>query len=301
MTDISDANTVPIYGLYGERLGDTEPGFVHIESIAERSSQQGWHIRSHRHHNMIQLIIMTQGSVDILLDNQQRSLSGHGLIYIPNEVVHGFHFEPDTTGHVLSVATPFLTDIQTLLQTEVNPAWSLTPAVVKLHSSSELVPIFIHLRELLVGEFRQQKQYSHALLKCLLGALFTTFARTSNIAGLQTGSDHHIAQLQRFIALIDDHYKEHLRLDWYAGELGISLSTLNRICQSLLNQSGKKLIEERLVLEAKRRLIYTLDSVENIAFSLGFDDPAYFSRFFTKNTELSPGRYRRQHAQTSSV
>lgn len=301
MTAKSSTKAVPIYGLYGESLNDTEPGFVHVESIAERSSQQGWHIRAHRHHNMVQLFIVEHGSVDILLDNNRHTLSGNGLIYIPNEVIHGFDFQPETQGYVLSIATPFLTEVQGIIQEEVNPGWSLTPAIVTLEQPSELVPLFNHLRQLLEGEFRQQKQYSHAMLKCLLGALFTAYARTSDMAKVNTGANHHIAQLQRFITLLDHHYKDHYRLDWYAEELGISLSTLNRICKSLLNKPGKKLIEERLILEAKRRLIYTMDSVENTAFALGFEDPAYFSRFFSKSTGLSPGRYRRQHAQTSSV
>ena len=54
-------------------------------------------------------------------------------------------------------------------------------------------------------------------------------------------------------------------------------------------------ISQRIVLEATRDLTFTVLSVKEIAYSLGFDDPAYFTRFFTKHTGLTPTQFRKRN------
>jgi AraC family transcriptional regulator, transcriptional activator of pobA len=293
------ADSIPFYGLYGEVLTDSEPGFVHIESIAERSSRTGWHIQAHRHHNLVQMLIVEQGRAEVFVDNQMVTLETQGMIFLPTEVVHGFEFEPDTLGSVLSIATPFANEVLDMIRPEVNVTHLSVSGVLSLSGKPDLMNTFIQIRRLIEGEFRRQRQYSHTLLKCLLGAFLTAYLRASDLQQIHSNQTNHANLLQTFMALLETNYKTHYRLDWYAEQLNISLSTLNRICNTTLGKSGKKLQDERLLLEAKRRLIYTLDSIENIAFSLGYEDPAYFSRFFTKYTKASPGRYRKAHSQTS--
>ncbi|MFO7288350.1 MAG: helix-turn-helix domain-containing protein, partial [Gammaproteobacteria bacterium] len=53
-----------------------------------------------------------------------------------------------------------------------------------------------------------------------------------------------------------------------------------------------KLVHHRVLLEAKRQLLYTTKPVSEIAYGLGFDDPAYFTRFFSRRTGMSPRAYR---------
>jgi len=67
----------------------------------------------------------------------------------------------------------------------------------------------------------------------------------------------------------------------YAEKLHISTSKLNRICKSLLNDSPKAIAHQRLITEAKRRLIYTTQTIDEIALHLGFKDSAYFCRFLS--------------------
>ena len=80
----------------------------------------------------------------------------------------------------------------------------------------------------------------------------------------------------------------------YAGRLGISPKSLTKHFQKIRTQKPSDFIKNRIILEAKRKLLYTDFSVKEIAFDLGFNDPAYFTRFFTKATEKSPLQFKKE-------
>ena len=95
-----------------------------------------------------------------------------------------------------------------------------------------------------------------------------------------------------FISLIEAHYKQHLSVWQYAEKLGFSSKTLNSICRSVAGISTKKIIDERMILEAKRYLVHSQLSIKEICFILGFDDPAHFSKFFKSQVNLYPLDFR---------
>jgi AraC family transcriptional activator of pobA len=89
-------------------------------------------------------------------------------------------------------------------------------------------------------------------------------------------------------------YPTHKCVAFYAGELGITPTQLNRICREVLRKSALGAINARLLREAERDLVYTFIGVKEIALSLGFSDAAYFSRFFSKHKRCTPTRFREQ-------
>jgi len=99
--------------------------------------------------------------------------------------------------------------------------------------------------------------------------------------------------LKKFVSLINEKYDQLHDVSAYADLLCISPGHLSKIIK---NQSGKtaiKHIHERLMLEAKRLLLHTENSVKEIAFHLGFEDAPYFNRFFKRLAKLPPAEYRK--------
>ncbi|QJB30758.1 AraC family transcriptional regulator [Chitinophaga oryzae] len=99
-------------------------------------------------------------------------------------------------------------------------------------------------------------------------------------------------RLANFNMLIDKFYKQEKGVGFYASRLNISANYLNILCKTHLHVSATKLIQQRVLLEA-RRLLQTTDlSIKEIAFELGFVDHAYFSNFFKAQAGITPTQFR---------
>lgn len=97
-----------------------------------------------------------------------------------------------------------------------------------------------------------------------------------------------------FSQLVEKNFRKYHSVSEYANLLNISPKTLSKQLNKLKGKSPSDFIKERLILEAKRDLNYSNLSVKEIAYQLGFDDPAYFIRFFKKSTNYSPNHYKEQ-------
>ena len=134
------------------------------------------------------------------------------------------------------------------------------------------------------------------MLQSLISALLVWVGRRSQaLEHAETqGQDRGREHLQRFTRLLESHFREHRPIEQYASELGISAAHLNALCRRLAGQSALQLINQRLLLEAKRSLVYTAMTINQVSDSLGFSEPAYFSRFFKRGSGLSPKAFRLQ-------
>lgn len=98
--------------------------------------------------------------------------------------------------------------------------------------------------------------------------------------------------LEEFLALLEQHGAEHKKVSEYAEMLSLSTYQLNAITKANLGKTCSDLINEHMLLEAKRYLLATSGQVKEIAYQLGFDDISYFIRFFKKHTGLTPEAFR---------
>ena len=83
----------------------------------------------------------------------------------------------------------------------------------------------------------------------------------------------------------------------YAHHLGYFARTITRACQQATGQTAKRVLTDRLVLEAKRLLVHTDNTAATISRQLGFSEPTNFAKFFTRNTNNSPTTFRQFHRQ----
>ena len=102
--------------------------------------------------------------------------------------------------------------------------------------------------------------------------------------------------LARFEALIEAHHLARWGVADYAQALAVTPTHLSRITRQATGQPASRLIDDRLIREARRQLVYTNLQVATIAYALGFADPAHFSRVFSRATGTSPRAFRHRHA-----
>jgi AraC-like DNA-binding protein len=110
------------------------------------------------------------------------------------------------------------------------------------------------------------------------------------------GSAPHLRPSHEAYGWFRDHIEEHFhtwhRVSQYADRLGYSTRTLNRLARQNTGLSAKQLIDERVILEAKRRLSHADDSVATVAEQLGFQDASNFSAYFRRHTRSTPAAFR---------
>jgi AraC family transcriptional activator of pobA len=90
-------------------------------------------------------------------------------------------------------------------------------------------------------------------------------------------------------------------VSYYAQQLNKSPKTLSNLFALYNHKTPLQVIQERILIEAKRLLYYTDKSVKQITYELGFEDAAYFSNFFKKNTTLSPLEFRNSKKASASI
>lgn len=286
-----DGGDIPAFFLYGEPLQPPDERLIHVETIAARSRLHDWKIRPHRHRDLHQLLLIHRGDVAATLDDETFSLPAPALVAVPPGCVHSFTFQPGTLGVVISCAAGLVAELATasgglgeLLERPT--ARTLARAAVRETDLRSLA-------DMLLREFARSAPGRHAALRGLLGAVL------GNVLRLARQSDGHAPAaaparelVARFRRLIEARYRTHAGINAYATALGVSESRLRRACAQATGQAPVELLHARVVVEAERQLRYSTMSIAQIAYYLGFDDPAYFSRFFALRTRVSPRAFR---------
>lgn len=283
---------IPAFFLYGEPPRPPDEGTLHVETISARSRPHGWRIDAHRHCDLHQILIVHRGYVNAVLDGRRACLRTPAVILIPPGSVHAFAFEEPTEGLVLSFASGVVSDIAGgkagLLDRLAHPA------VLKLDRRAAEAADISRLGEMLLREFGRPAPGRTLALRGLLGALLANVLRMTGSGAAETGAKvaGQRELVARFRQAIERRYREHGTIASYARELDVSERRLRRACIAVAGQRPVALVHLRLLLEAERQLRYTGLSVAEVAYCCGFDDPAYFTRFFTRRAKMSPRDFR---------
>jgi AraC family transcriptional activator of pobA len=283
--------SVPTYGLYGEASKAVPDFWIHAESIFERSSRHNWEIRRHRHEHFFQILQIRGGTGDAMIDDALYRLEPGTLVFIPEKITHGFRFSRDIDGQVITTITDHLPlragDGRSLRQFVGKPRLLQLPADDRDGDYIKATLDRIE-RELATGFGARD-----GLIESYL-AIVLTLALGFDTAALQedAAANRDITRIARLNQLIGSHYREHLPVEFYARELGVSVTHLNRITKAQTGRTMNELLTDKIISQAKRDLVFTFLTAQEIAYTLGFADPAYFTRFFAREAGETPRQFR---------
>ncbi|ALG74014.1 transcriptional regulator [Azospirillum thiophilum] len=299
---------IPRYWLYGEPPAVPELRFVHIETIPERMRLHNWEVRPHRHDGLSHALLVNAGGGLLTADGTETAFRAPAFILVPAQVVHGFRFDPGTDGHVLTMSEGFLAGLLAAApEADLRAAPALPRAWDLEEDTGEAAALargFADIR----AEFRAHHAgrasaiAAHVTLM-LVAALRLGAARSAAERGVAErgrdgqGPSPDLRLLARLRPMVDEHFRDHWPMERYAAALGVTPGRLNAACRRVTGLSTLQLVHARLMLEAKRSLIYTGHGMAEIGYALGFEDPAYFSRFFSRREGRSPQAFRRSHVE----
>ncbi len=290
----STARRIQTYLLYGEPPRRIAGRMLHVETIEARSAKHRWKIDPHMHHVLHQMIFVLRGRGVVQAEGARAQYRPPAMIVIPAGSVHGFEFEPGTTGHVISISDELQKD---LVQRDAGVgALFARPVTLEFHGAALRATDLAQGVRMLAREFHRSDS-GHEL--AVQGWLEVVLANVLRLAqNLPDASDAVTGRRRRLVArfseLIERRFRNSLSVPDYATLLNISETRLRTACLALTGQSPVHLIHARLLLEAKRQLHYTDNPVSEIAYAIGFADPAYFTRFFSRLTGLSPRAFRQR-------
>ena len=153
------------------------------------------------------------------------------------------------------------------------------------------LPILNTLLDLIRAEYDDAKR--PAILESYLRSWFLHCIDLQREAGEPVPRD---PRLQMLLESIETNYRRQRKADFYANELSLSAKRLNELTRSSFGKTISQMINERLILEAKREIGYVRKPIKEISYELGFSEPAYFTRFFGKQTGYAPEDFRRRIA-----
>lgn len=284
---------VPAFALYGE-AGAPAADMLHVESVQSRSRLHHWEIDAHVHQGLHQVVWLRSGPVEVSLDGERQACSGPLVVAIPPGAVHGFRFAPESDGQVLTLSP------RSVVEGDLAAAGD---ALHTLFARARLLPVpagevvrIGGLFDTLAAEFGAPGSGGSPVPLWLARALVWRLAQMCLQHDQADGpaARGQQALFTRFLVLLEAHYAEHWAVARYADRLGLTPERLNRLVRAEAGRSALEVIHDRLAREACRRVVYVAAPLSQLAFELGFDDPAYFCRFFKRQTGLSPRAYRQR-------
>lgn len=292
---LAAAKAVPLFALYGE-AGAPAADMLHVESVQARSRLHHWEINAHVHQGLHQVVWLRSGPVEVSLDGERQACRGPLLVAIPPGAVHGFRFAPESDGQVLTLSPRSVVEGDQRGAGDALHTLFAQPRVLPV-PASEVVRIG-GLFDTLAAEFSAPGSGGSPVPLWLARALVWRLARLCLQDDQADGpaARGQQAVFTRFLVLLEAHYAEHWAVARYADRLGLTPERLNRLVRAEAGRSALEVIHDRLAREACRRVVYVAAPISQLAFELGFDDPAYFCRFFKRQTGLSPRAYRQQRS-----
>jgi len=285
---------VPAFFVYGEPSRALDVGFLHVETVMERKSLHFGRVAPHKHPLMGQVTYWFRGEGRYRIEDRTWNFSAPAISFVPSNVVHGFDVDEEADAIVVSVSDDLLRamapqvdlalDAPVLLSGEAGaPGWTKVGALL----------------DMVMEEYRGGAAASERVLAGLVGVVLSLMARLGGNVGFEASPAVVLGlELRR---AIDRHYRE----DWPVGRYVETLATtphlLDKAARTVFGQTVKDMVLERRLLEAKRLLRFTIRPVEDIGREIGFEDPAYFSRFFRRRAGVSPTDWRRQNSEAAGA
>lgn len=288
----------PQYQLFGEPPAQAA-WIANVEPLAQRCRDRGWVISPHSHPNFLQIVFVRSGRGEMTSDDRTIRFESPCVIAVPPRHIHGFAYEKDSDGWVLTIADYFLARLL-----------GRVPELARHTTTVQVIPLYregdvIHrLADALLNLDRELKQKSVGHLVAVeihVWSALLVLMRYAEPTAAVNANRTYPKIVESFRALVEERFRQNVALSDLATELGISQSQLRAACMKTVGLSPMHIIHQRLLQEAKRELLFGDLSVEQLAYWLGFASASYFTRFFKQRVAMSPGEFRTTQRNASRI
>ena len=248
-------------------------------------------------HNSYLCILFTKGFGTHEIDFTSYEIKEGSLFLVAPGQTHHWTLSEDIDGYIFTHTQAFynfhytkerITQFPFFQSVHNNPHIDLTASDTKT---------IVNLFDLIYLEYNSQQILKTQMILNYISIIYCTLSRIyiSESKNVIKNSSNYIEKYTLFEQLIEKHFLTEKSPSKYAELLHITSKHLNRITKSSINKTASELISERIILEAKRKIVHSKISLSEIAYSLGYDDYAYFSRIFKQKEGISPSDFLKKY------
>jgi AraC-like DNA-binding protein len=247
-----------------------------------------------------EIIWVRRGAGHILVDLARHPVRDHTLFYVAPGQTRQLQLSAPAEGYVISFTESFLGEEEVgfglgayaglIDQFRQHPAMRI---------GEELAGEIGDIAGKLLKEYNNFFPQRSEMLRRYVKILLIHLGRQLEPAG-PAATHRQPVLVRKFIALLEKHFREKKMVADYAGQLSVSPSYLNEAVKKTFGYPASHLIRQRVVLEAKRKALYSDANMKEVAYSLGFEDIAHFSKFFKNTAGVNFTDFRRDTARPNT-
>jgi len=285
-------NTVKTYKDVNSNNGNISFGISKMEDIYVK--RDGKVDEPHRH-NYYTVLVIDHAKGQHKIDFNSYDLGSHQVFFVAPGQVHQVIEDEKSFGFAMTFSNLFLVEnsipLSFIDSLNLFQNYGQSPPLTPGKEQFEVIEGYAkNIFNLFHSENNMKSLSIGSFLKLLLIECNNICSINPIESDVDTSGDNLIRSFKK--AVNKDYKKEH-STTYYANELHISPDHLNRTVKARIGKTAKDYIQARIITEAKRLLFFTNLTNKEIAYELGFNEPANFSAFFKKHTDLSPSHFKK--------
>ncbi len=261
-----------------------------FESLQWRKNVSKYDVSLPHRHNYFEVLVFTKGGGKHEIDFTTHKIKLQSIHFVAANQVHVVKRLPGSSGFSFLFSAEFTSADFYLADLAFYQPGAVPTLNLPKKDFEEVIALLEEVQQSYVVDSKGRRDEVKYLFQAILLKLQRLYLAQGNVQQILSVKNKQAIQLQ---ALIDEHYRKHWRAGDYAKEMRVSSMRLNDISKQQFGKSTEAVIQERLMLEIKRALVYGDKSIKEICYDLNFDDPTYFIRFFKKHTGTTPLEYRK--------
>lgn len=261
------------------------------ESFSIRNLQallaEGDMVQELHRHDFYYILFLEKGAGSHDIDFTSYTISENSVFFMRPGQVHELELKSESTGYLLQFSPEFYYPLNKVSKQLLRNAGSTNYYKFSDERFKKLLSVLNYIFQ----EYSDREEKYLDIIKANMGVLFLELIRGKD----KDSSDDNFymqGQLDKFTELLETHVFENKQVSQYAAMLNLSAYQLNAITKATLGKTCSELINEHIILEAKRCLLATSNQINQIAYRLGYEDVSYFIRFFKQHTGHSPEVFR---------
>ena len=286
------------YLQYDLATDQANTSFFDISDISVLNKMHPEALQEMHCHNFYSIFWFNSGKGTHIVDFDEYEIEQGTVFFLSPKPIHTYRNLSNVDGIAMCFPEDFLLKIDNELQGRIKtkmfyPANGFAHCKISEAAKEKMKPIVKLMLEASALQY-EDKSLQASYFASLLSLLLIDMIRLGEWgdSSFSNVSSDSFQVYAKFVQMVEDNYIEHHAVKDYIEKLGVSQTTLNLYTQQYAKTTPLKIINNRIILEAKRLLRYSTTRTKTIAFDLGFKDDSYFIKLFKRNVGMSPVEFR---------